>query len=90
MPLSQANLDELNRVDTEQLMELLQEDKDVVDKPDAVELDLSTGDGDIEFKDVKFSYDGKQDTIKGVSFTVKAGHSVALVGPSGGGKSTSE
>lgn len=71
-------------------MELLKEDKDVVDGPDAAELDLGDGDGSIEFKDVKFSYDGKQDTIKGVSFSVKAGHSVALVGPSGGGKSTSE
>ncbi|KAI5476886.1 vacuolar ABC heavy metal transporter Hmt1 [Pseudohyphozyma bogoriensis] len=75
-----------NLVDTEQLMDLLKEEKDIVDRPGATELVLR--DGSIEFNDVKFSYDGKQDTIKGISFSVKAGQSVALVGPSGGGKST--
>ena len=40
------------------------------------------------FDNVKFSYDGKKETIKGISFSVRAGHSVALVGPSGGGKTS--
>lgn len=75
-----------HRVDTEQLMDLLNEEKDVVDRPGAV--DLVVGNGGIEFKDVKFSYDGKKDTIRGISFVVPAGASVALVGSSGGGKST--
>lgn len=77
-----------NLVDTEQLMDLLNEQKDVVDRPDATDLVLAEGGSDIVFENVKFSYDGKQDTIKGISFTIKAGHSVALVGASGGGKST--
>ncbi len=43
---------------------------------------------DIAFHDVVFSYDGKTKTIDGISFTAKQGEVTALVGPSGGGKST--
>ncbi len=45
-------------------------------------------DGSIELKDVVFSYDGTTDVISGVSLKVPSGSTVALVGPSGGGKST--
>jgi len=78
-------------VDTEQLMTLLTEDKDILDKPDSVELEIDPDQGqggDIEFRDVTFSYDGKKDVLKGISFKVEKGQSVALVGSSGGGKST--
>ena len=44
--------------------------------------------GDIEFKDVSFSYDGKVDVLKKLSFEAKAGKVVAIVGPTGGGKTT--
>lgn len=44
--------------------------------------------GDIEFKDVSFSYDGKIDVLKNLSFEAKAGKVVAIVGPTGGGKTT--
>lgn len=44
--------------------------------------------GDIEFKDVSFSYDGKADVLKKLSFEAKAGKVVAIVGPTGGGKTT--
>ncbi len=43
---------------------------------------------DIVFQDVKFSYDGKENVINGVSFAANQGEVTALVGPSGGGKST--
>ena len=43
---------------------------------------------DIEFKDVEFSYDNSKLIINGISFTAKQGEVTALVGPSGGGKST--
>ncbi len=43
---------------------------------------------DIVFKDVVFSYDGTTQTINGISFTARQGEVTALVGPSGGGKST--
>ena len=45
-------------------------------------------DGSVTLTDVHFSYDGKTDVIKGVSLQVQPGQTVALVGPSGGGKST--
>lgn len=44
--------------------------------------------GAIAFDGVKFSYDGKEEALKGVTMEVPAGKTVALVGPSGGGKST--
>ena len=42
----------------------------------------------VELTDVHFSYDGKTDVIKGVSLRIQPGQTAALVGPSGGGKST--
>ncbi len=45
-------------------------------------------DGKIEFKDVYFSYDENQDVLKGISFKVNPGETVAIVGATGAGKST--
>ena len=45
-------------------------------------------DGSVKLSDVHFSYDGKKEVIRGVSMNIGAGQTVALVGPSGGGKST--
>ncbi len=44
--------------------------------------------GDIEFRDVGFSYDGREKVFQGINFEVKAGQKVAIVGPSGVGKTT--
>ena len=45
-------------------------------------------DSSVELNDVHFSYDGKNEVIRGISMNIGAGQTVALVGPSGGGKST--
>jgi subfamily B ATP-binding cassette protein MsbA len=49
---------------------------------------LRSGDGAVRFEAVSFAYDDGQPTLNGVSLEVKRGETVALVGPSGGGKST--
>ncbi|KAH9945694.1 hypothetical protein B0H21DRAFT_892116 [Amylocystis lapponica] len=73
-------------VDTERLLKLLSEPTEVNDKPDAP--DLVVDNGEIEFDNVSFSYDGRRTALNGVSFKVPKGSSVALVGESGAGKST--
>ena len=50
--------------------------------------DYSLDGYDIEFKDVNFNYDDLKDVLTDISFTAKQGEVTALVGPSGGGKST--
>ena len=59
---------------------------EVHDRPNAVPLTARRC--TVEISDVRFSYDGKVDVLRGVSMTLGAGEIVALVGPSGGGKST--
>ncbi|WP_449540111.1 ABC transporter ATP-binding protein [Ferdinandcohnia sp. Marseille-Q9671] len=44
--------------------------------------------GEVEFKNVSFSYDGKRDVLKNISFTARKGETVALVGHTGSGKSS--
>ncbi len=52
------------------------------------ETDSASFNGTIEFKNVVFSYDGKRDVLSGISFEVKKGEKVALVGHTGSGKTT--
>jgi glucan exporter ATP-binding protein len=58
----------------------------VHDRPDAI--DTGRLSGLVEFHDVSFSYDGKRAAVEDLSFTVLPGQTVALVGPTGAGKST--
>src|SRR3978361_1487828 len=58
----------------------------VRDRPDAI--DPGRVSGMVEFKDVSFSYDGKRPAVEDLSFTVLPGQTIALVGPTGAGKST--
>jgi subfamily B ATP-binding cassette protein MsbA len=60
-------------------------EQDVQNLPDKV---IDRIQGNIEFRNVSFSYGGKMQVLKDISFQVSAGQTVALVGPSGGGKST--
>jgi len=68
------------------LYTLLDEKPTIIDKPNAVNLENVKG--DIEFSEVKFSYVEGKDALKSVSFKIPSGKTVALVGHSGGGKST--
>jgi ATP-binding cassette subfamily B protein len=58
----------------------------VRDRPDAI--DVGQLSGLIEFNDVSFSYDGKRPAVEDLSFTALPGQTIALVGPTGAGKST--
>ncbi|TXT04260.1 hypothetical protein VHUM_04258 [Vanrija humicola] len=75
-----------NSTDAEKLFSLLAQPTEIKDKPGAK--DLVVTDGVIEFEDVHFSYDGETPALRGVSFKIGKGESMALVGESGSGKST--
>jgi subfamily B ATP-binding cassette protein MsbA len=60
-----------------------------VEEPDAPGAHrLAYVEGAVEFQNVQFAYDGKTEVLRGVSATVKPGEVIALVGPSGAGKTT--
>ena len=67
-------------------VELMRTEPTIQDAPDAVELTDVRGDVDVE--DVTFAYGDKTDVLHHVTLHIPAGETVALVGPSGGGKST--
>lgn len=70
----------------ERVFEVLDTTPEVRDRPRA--RNLKVVEGSIEYRDVRFSYDGAHPAVEGLSFQIKPGELVALVGPSGAGKST--
>ncbi|MBP1157407.1 MULTISPECIES: ABC transporter ATP-binding protein [unclassified Paenibacillus] len=70
----------------ERVFEVLEEDEEEKDEKKAIS--LSGLRGDIEFADVSFSYNQETQTLKGMDFHISSGETVALVGPTGAGKST--
>jgi len=68
------------------IFEVLDTEPQVVDGAEPVRLDPIRG--DVVFEDVTFGYDGVRQVIRGVSFHVRPGEVIGLVGPSGGGKTT--
>lgn len=70
----------------ERIFETLDEPATIEDKPNAQEIGDITG--EVKFDDVTFSYEQGKTVLEHISFDVKPGESVALVGPTGAGKST--
>lgn len=73
-------------VDLEKMFDLLDEEPEIKDKPGAANLAIDGG--GLKFENVSFAYDPRRPILKNVSFEVPAGKSVAIVGPTGSGKST--
>ncbi|KAI9847741.1 MAG: hypothetical protein M1837_001989 [Sclerophora amabilis] len=73
-------------INSERMLELFKERPTVVDRPDAKV--FPSCQGEIRFDDVQFSYDGRKPALQGLSFRCPPGTTTALVGESGGGKST--
>jgi len=70
----------------ELLVGLFDEESEITDAPDA--RDLPPGPGAVSFDAVSFSYDRRESILRGISFEARPGATVALVGPTGAGKST--
>ncbi|MFT8710751.1 ABCB family ABC transporter ATP-binding protein/permease [Komagataeibacter rhaeticus] len=78
-------------VDLEHMFALMDERADITDAPGAVSIPARLDQApaaDIRFENVHFSYRPDREILRGVSFHVPAGHRVAIVGPTGAGKST--
>lgn len=75
---------ERNLIDAEQLLQLFQRSPAV----EGGSATLALIEGCVRFENVEFSYDGAKKIIKGLSFVAKPGQKIALIGETGGGKST--
>lgn len=67
-------------------LEIIDTEPEISDKPDAIELDSLRG--DITFQNVSFGYDENRPVLQNISLNIKAGETIAFVGPSGAGKTT--
>ncbi|WP_135506375.1 ABCB family ABC transporter ATP-binding protein/permease [Roseovarius aestuariivivens] len=73
-------------VDMAEMFDLLEQRPDVLDKPDAKVLKVQGG--EVALREVFFGYEAERPILKGVILTVPPGQTVAIVGPTGSGKST--
>lgn len=70
----------------DRFLEIINTKPDIENSENAIE--LTDVEGEIKFHDVSFSYNDKTEVLKDINLTIPKGHTVALVGPSGGGKTT--
>ncbi len=89
-PLTQlaniSNILQQTAASAERVFEFLEEDEEVVETEDPVSLDKV--EGNVEFKNVHFGYDPEKPVIKNFSAVAKPGQKIAIVGPTGAGKTT--
>ncbi len=72
--------------DAEEMTKVLNTDWEIQDAPNATPIKILHG--RVEFKNIRFAYEDGTGVIKGLSLKIKPSEKVALIGPSGGGKST--
>jgi ATP-binding cassette subfamily B protein len=72
--------------DMEAMFRLMREEREVADRPGADP--LRPGPGEVRFEEVRFGYRPEREILKGISFHVPPGRTLAIVGPTGAGKST--
>lgn len=80
------NLIQTSVASAERVFEFIDEKSSIVEAPDAIE--IAPMKESLRFENVRFSYDGKTEVLKGLDFEIKKGEMVAMVGFSGAGKST--
>jgi ABC-type multidrug transport system fused ATPase/permease subunit len=73
-------------VSLELIFGLLDQDPEIKDAPDAISIERARG--AVTLADIHFKYEQRKETLKGVSFEAEAGEVVAIVGPTGAGKTT--
>ncbi|WP_062012007.1 ABC transporter ATP-binding protein [Aureimonas sp. AU4] len=73
-------------VNAQMIYEILDETPEQADRPGAVPLRVTSG--EVRFEDVRFGYHAGEPVLRGLAFTAPAGRTTALVGASGGGKTT--
>ena len=73
-------------IDMEAMFALVDTPAEITDAPDAKPLHVCAG--EVRFEDVRFGYDADREILHGLSLAIPAGHTLAIVGPTGAGKST--
>jgi len=81
-----SNILQQTAASAERVFEFLEEDEQVLETANPVK--LNKPDGRVEFRNVHFGYDQKQTVINNFSASIKTGQKVAIVGPTGAGKTT--